>query len=132
MARQYEIALSEIMYELAEKKKRGLPGWVVPTAATTGAIGGGLLAHKYLTPQVGKALEDASEKAYRVGRAATAGAGFMDRRAEIMAKFGKEQGRRVDIGKVTPYASPAVGALAGGTLVGGGTSLIGGRKKKER
>lgn len=46
--KQYEVVLSELVYAFAEKKKRGLPGWVVPTGAAAGVIGGGLLLHKKL------------------------------------------------------------------------------------
>lgn len=128
MARQYEIALAEVIYEFAEKKKKrkGLPGWVAPAAATAGVIGGAALGHK-LTPAVFNVAHKGAQ-ALRKGAEAARSAGKMT--AEQLEK------RRSLItrakGAAVKYGGRVAGGVAGGAALGVPALAMRGKKKKGR
>jgi hypothetical protein len=128
MARQYEVALSEVMYELAERKKRGggLPSWAAPTAMAAGVVGGAALGHK-LTPAV-------YNVAHRGAQAVRKGADAAFSAGKITS--GQRAGRYSAVIKAldaaTKYGGRVAGGVAGGAALGVPVMAMRGNKKKGR
>lgn len=133
MAKQYEIALSEIMYELAEKEKKGLPGWVAPTATAAGVIGGAALGHKFLAKPAAEALKKARIEG--VSKIANEPLLKEGKDAYEVLKQQRAASQRIHslysgAEKASKYAVPAATGIAGGAALGVPTAMMS-RKKKE-
>lgn len=143
MAKQYEVALSEIMYELAEQEKKKMPGWIAPTATAAGVVGGTLLGRKYL-PQARDAMmkgiggvEGWTKEAIK----ATPGAAESAAASEGIRKGVTDTADRIKRtwGSAEEKLAPSVWGHTGAGLMGGaalgipayGAQAIINRKKKE-